>query len=321
MLATRAIEFPAWLGRRAAAAGPVRALVAGGHSPTVLAGVRDAMAAGWLEPVLVGPVAATKAAADACGWDPGACEMVAAADEAAIAETVVGLAGPEAGPGIGMVIKGHMHTGVLMRALLRPEAGIRTGRPLVHVWLLTHPEFERPLAVSDGAFNVAPDMATRLAMVENLVALFVALGRGDRRARIALLAATEEVVPGMPATVAAAELADRVAAAGIDAEVFGPVAMDAAISPEAARIKGMAPPAGQADALIVPAIETGNVLVKTLIWFRSVCAAGVVLGGRIPVTITSRSDAPAARLASVALARIMAPTGEEPPTENRGAGG
>ena len=301
MLSPHPIMFPEWLGEMAARGAPARALVAGGHSRQVLEGVRLAAEANWLEPVLVGPLAGMRAAADAIQWDIEGFEQVDADGEGAIAKASVALA---ADAECGMVVKGHIHTNVLLSALLRREAGIRTGRPLLHAWLLTHPEFDRPIAISDGAFNIAPDFETRKAIVEALADMFAVIGRP--RPRIALLAASEEVLEAMPATREAADIAAWASKAGVDAEVFGPVAMDAAISPEAARIKAMPAPAGSADAIVVPYIEVGNALAKALIWFRSACAAGVVLGGRIPITIPSRSDAPEARLAAVALARVLA---------------
>ena len=302
MLSPHPIEFPEWLGDLAARGAPVRALVAGGHSRQALEGVRLAADAGWLEPVLVGPPKETLAVAETISWNIDAVEQVDAQGEGAIADArPPALAADSA---CGMVVKGHIHTNVLLSGLLRREAKIRTGRPLMHAWLLTHPEFDRPVAISDGAFNVAPDFETCKAIVQSLADMFAALDRP--KPRIALLAASEEVLDAMPATVGAARVTAWAREAGVDAEVFGPVAMDAAISPEAAQMKGIPEPAGLADAIVVPFIEVGNALVKALIWFRSVCAAGVVLGGRIPITIPSRSDAPEARLAAVALARVLA---------------
>ena len=301
MLSPHPIEFPEWLGDLAASGVPVRALVAGGHSRQVLEGVRLAADAGWLEPVLVGPPKETRAVADAIDWNIDGIERVGAEGEEAIADATARLAADSA---CGMVVKGHIHTNVLLSGLLRREAGIRMGRPLMHAWLLTHPEFDRPVAISDGAFNVAPDFETCKAIVQSLADMFVALGRS--RPRIALLAASEEVLDAMPATVEAARITAWAREVGLNADVFGPVAMDVAISPEAAQMKGIPEPAGHADGIVVPFIEVGNALVKALIWFRSVCAAGVVLGGRIPITIPSRSDAPEARLAAVALARVLA---------------
>ena len=306
MLSPHPIEFPEWLGDLAKPGPATRALVAGGQAAHVLEGVRQATDAGWLEPILVGPRPRMRAVAEEINWDIGAIELVEAEGEPEIASATASLA---ADPTLGMILKGHIHTNVLLGALLRKEAGIRTGGRLLHVWLLTHPDFERPLAISDGALNVVPDLETGKSILHSLIGMFGAIGRP--RPRIALLAASEEVLEAMPATVTARMIVDWSGAAGVNAEVFGPVAMDVAIAPEAAQIKGVSHPAGHADALVVPSIEVGNVLAKALIWFRSACAAGVVLGGRIPITITSRSDAPAARLASVALARVLARAGQE----------
>jgi len=301
MLSTSPIMFPEWLGEHVSAEPPTLALVAGADAGHVLEGVCLAAERGWLDPVLIGPKAGICQAAGRLARDVSAFPRMEAVGEAAVAEAA---ASRIAEGGVGMIVKGNIHTGTLLRALLRAKPGIRAGGRLFHVWLLTHPEFGRPLAISDGALNPALDLPTAQAILNGIAGMFRAIGRP--RPRIALLAATEERVAEMPATLIAGQVADWAASAGLDAEVFGPLAMDAAISPEAAGIKGLPWPAGAADALVVPSIEVGNVLAKALIWMRSACAAGVVLGGRMPVVITSRSDSPAARLASVALARALA---------------
>lgn len=303
MLAATAAEVPAALCRRADAGAATRALVAGAHAPHVLEGVRQACDRGWVAPALIGPEAGIRKAAEQIGWDLRGAVLLDAADEETIAHRAAAQA-PEAG----MVIKGQIHTSALLGALLRREAGIRTGQALVHVFHLTHPEFARALTISDGALNVAPDLELRRQIILRLVEMYRALE--VERPRIAILAATEEVAPQMPVTEEARALSDWAEDAHLGADVFGPLALDAALAPEAARIKGITSPvAGAADALVVPTIETGNALTKMLAWLRGACPAGVVLGGRIPITVPSRSDPPAARLASVALARIVANAG------------
>ena len=300
MLSRDPIVFPESLRGRAAGGAPTRAVVAGAHLPHVLDGVRRAVREGWIDPVFIGPRAGLDAAADEIGWRLDRFETHHADGERAIVERTVAVAAEDA---CGMVIKGHVHTSALLGGLLRREARMRTGRPLVHVFYLTHPESERALAISDGALIPAPDLTTKKAIVRVLADLFAALGAP--RPRIALIAATEEELPHMPATVDAARVTTWARETGVEAEVYGPCALDVAIAPEAARIKGVGGPvAGAADALVAPNIEVGNSLTKTLVWCRSACAAGVVLGGRIPITVPSRSDSPEARLAAVALARI-----------------
>lgn len=300
MLAQLAAEVPAALCRHADAGATTRALVAGAQAPHVLEGVRQACERGWVAPTLIGPEAGIRAAAAQIGWDLQGAVLRHAADEEAIANCAAAQA-----PDAGMVIKGQIHTSALLGALLRRAAGIRIGQALVHVFYLTHPDFDRALSIADGALNVAPDLELRRQIILRLVEMYHALE--VERPRIAILAATEEVVPQMPVTEEARALSDWAQDARLAAEVFGPLALDAALVPEAARIKGITSPvAGAADALVVPTIETGNALTKMLAWLRGACPAGIVLGGRIPITVPSRSDPPAARLAAVALARIVA---------------
>jgi phosphate acetyltransferase len=152
--------------------------------------------------------------------------------------------------------------------------------------------------------NVAPNDKTRQAILVNLVAVCHAIGIDCPR--IAILSATESPMESMPTSLDAADLRDWAATQGFEAKIDGPLAFDNAVSPEAVRIKGMTgrPVAGHADALVVPNIETGNALFKMMVYFRSACAAGVVVGGRVPIIITSRADPPVARLASAALALL-----------------
>ncbi len=304
MLATEPVRFPDALREGARGGVPTRALVVGAHAPHVLEGVRRAVGEDWIEPVLIGPPDGIQHAADKIGWDPVGIETLPAEGEAEMAA-----AATRAAPSCGMVIKGHIHTSALLGALLRKEAGVRTGGGLAHVFYLTHPDSPRGLAVADGALNIAPDLEMRKQILRLLAGLLRILG--TPRPRIAILAATEEVAPQMPVTLEAKALADWAEEEGLEAEVHGPLALDAALSPVAARIKGIeSPVAGAADGLLVPDIETGNAVVKTLIWCRAACAAGIVLGGRIPVLVPSRSDPPEARLAATALARIVARHGD-----------
>ncbi len=295
---------------------PTRAVVVGAHAGHVLEGVRQAADLGWIDPVLLGPEEGLRQAADEIGWDIGGLDHVYAEGPAAIAETAVPHA---ADPSTGMVIKGLTHTSTLFRALLAREARLRAERHLVHVFHLSFPEGRRDLSISDGGLVVAPDESARRAILETLVELHHALG--TERPRVAVLAATEKVYDHMPATTQAAALAQWAEDTGLEADVSGPLAFDLAVSEEAARIKGASGPvAGRADAIVVPNIETGNAIAKALIWYGGACAAGLVLGGRIPVTVPSRSDSAAARLASVAVARIFdraQPGLEIPPKELR----
>lgn len=303
MLSTTPIEAPEALLARAKGGDPARTLIVGTDTVTALESARAAADAGLIAPVLIGDREKTTEAADELGWDISALELIQAAGEADLSDAA---AQAVADPAVKIVMKGQIHTDALMAAMLRKEAGIRTGGRMSHVFHMTVPGSDKPLLISDGALNVAPNEKTRQAILANLVAVCHAIG--IERPRIAILSATETPMESMPTSLDAASLRDWAATEGFDADIDGPFAFDNAISPEAVRIKGMSgrPVAGQADALVVPNIETGNALFKMLVYFRSACAAGVVVGGRVPIIITSRADPPASRLASAALAVLTA---------------
>jgi phosphate acetyltransferase len=194
-----------------------------------------------------------------------------------------------------------------MAALLSPQAGIRTGRRMTHAFHMSVAGFERALVIADAALNVAPDLETKQAIIENSIDLARAAGVAEPN--VALLSASETVSERMPSSADAAALTQW-AAQLPDAQIFGPLAFDNIVSRQAALMKGIDHPvAGDADIVVVPNIECGNALYKMMVYFLGACAAGLVLGGRIPVILTSRADPPAARLASAALAVLIANAG------------
>jgi len=280
--------------------GPVVTAVVAAGAPAALEGARLAQVGGLIAPVLVGEPAAIAAAAASIGWDIGGVPVVAAADDAAAASAAVALVrGGEAQA----LMKGHLHTDVLLRAVLDRVAGLRCGRRLTHVFHMSMGGRFPPVLITDAAVNVAPDAATMRDIVLNAIDLARLLG--DAVPLVALLSATEEAVAAMPSSMAAAALAAELAVEG--AEIAGPLGFDNAVSPEAARIKGVGGAvAGRAGILVVPNIETGNVLFKALVHFQGAVAAGIVLGATVPIMLNSRADPPEARLASAALARIVA---------------
>jgi len=302
MLSNRAIEAPASLMDLASGAGCAPTVVIGADTEVALASVRAAAEAGLIEPILIGNRSLIQAGAEAMGWDIGGLKLISAQGDAQIADAAAALV---ADPAIRIAMKGHVHTDAMMAALLRKETGLRIGRRLSHIFHMSVPD-ARPLLITDAALNVAPDAKTRQAIVENLVGLCKALEL--ERPRIAVLSATEEKLAQMPSSLDAAELAEWARTQNWPAEIAGPLAFDNAVSPAAAAIKGLQdhPVAGRADALVVPTIEVGNALFKMMVYFMGACAAGVVVGGRIPIVLTSRADPPAARLASPALAVIAA---------------
>jgi phosphate acetyltransferase len=225
-----------------------------------------------------------------------------AAIDAAVAEVGAGRAQG--------LIKGQIHTDVFMGTIVRRASGIRTDRRLVHIFAMLPPGGGRPLLISDAAVNIAPDVATRIEAALAMAALLRRMG--VETPRIAVLSATESRLPGLPSSLEAAEIAAAAAGADDRAAFAGPLSFDLALSPESVAIKGITADsdsgavAGYADGLIVPDIVSGNVLFKALAYCAGGLAAGVVLGGRVPIMLTSRSDPAAARLASLALAAIAA---------------
>ncbi|AWJ85778.1 phosphate acetyltransferase (plasmid) [Azospirillum sp. TSH58] len=301
-LETTAAGCPARLMARSAALEPVPTAVVAAGSPVALESARRATDLGLIEPVLVGDPAAIADSARRIGWTlHGAC-VVPARDDAAAARIAVALA--RSGD-VGALMKGHIHTDTLMLAALHPKSGLRTGRRFTHAFHMTLPGSGRELIITDAAINVAPSLTTRLDIIRNAVELWRLVGGNDPR--VALLSCTEEVTERVPSSMDADRLTRLCQQEVPGATVFGPLALDLAVSAEAARIKNLSHPcAGAADILVVPNIETGNALFKALVHFLDAVAAGIVLGAAVPIVLTSRADPPAARIAAAAIAQIVA---------------
>lgn len=301
-LETTAAGCPARLMARSAALEPVPTAVVAAGSPVALESARRAADLGLIEPVLVGDPAAIADSARRIGWTlHGAC-VVPARDDAAAARIAVALA--RSGD-VGALMKGHIHTDTLMLAALDPKSGLRTGRRFTHAFHMTLPGSSRELVITDAAINVAPSLNTQLDIIRNAVELWRLVGGSDPR--VALLSCTEEVTERVPSSLDADRLTRLCRTEVPGATVFGPLALDLAVSAEAARIKNLTHPcAGAADILVVPNIETGNALFKALVHFMDAVAAGIVLGASVPIVLTSRADPPAARIAAAAIAQIVA---------------
>ena len=302
MISSRKVILPEGLMHRAHGGAKVPAVVVGADQPVVLESVKAATDLDLIEPVLVGPASEVAWLAEEAGLAPDGLEIIDASGDEGVAAAAAERT--KAGD-IGMVVKGHVHTDVFMAALLSSATGIRqSGRRMTHCFHMSVPDSDRALIITDGAVNIAPDQQTKKAAILNAVAL--ARSCGIDHPKVAILSATESALPQMPSSLDAAELTKWAHDAVEDAEVFGPLAFDNAVSDAAAQLKGIDHPvAGQADILLVPSIETGNALFKMMVYFMSACAAGVVVGGRIPIVLTSRADPPEARLASMALAKLV----------------
>ncbi len=299
-LSQREVQCPRSLLKRAASAEPVMTAIIGAGHPLVLESAREAQNAGIIQPLLVGDAKAIGQAAKEIGWDIEDLQIVEAASEERSAKEGAALARSGA---VQMVMKGHIHSDTFMRPLLAKDTGIRGQQRLSHVFHMTLPDTDEAIMLTDCAVNVAPNIPTRLAIIENAVALAHKLGQ--QRPRVALLGASETVSDAMPVTGQCQEITAHFGATELQADVFGPLAFDNIVSVAAARMKGIEHPvAGNADIVVVPTIEAGNALFKMMVYFMSACAGGIVLGGSVPVLLTSRADPPAARLASAALGAI-----------------
>lgn len=268
-----------------------------------LEAVFEAVELGLIEPVLVGPEAKIAAAAAAIGKDCSRFKIVEAPHSHAAAEAAVALI--RAGDAEALM-KGSLHTDELMGAVVRREGGLRTARRISHCFVMDVPSHEMPLIITDAAVNIAPTLEDKVHIVQNAIDLARAL-RIDP-VRVAILSAMETVNPKVPSTIEAAALckmADRGQITG--GIVDGPLALDNAIDIGAARIKKIeSPVAGRANVLVVPDLEAGNMLAKSLTFLADADAAGIVLGARVPIILTSRADSTITRLASCAVASLVA---------------
>ena len=268
-----------------------------------LEGALEAKKLGLIAPILVGPAATIRSVAAKHKLDLAGCEIIDAPDsEAAAAKAVeqVRLGRAEA------LMKGSLHTDELMGAVVKRDTGLRTARRISHCFVMDVPGHDTPLIITDAAVNVAPTLEDKVDIVQNAIDLAHALGAPE--VRVAIVSAMETVNPKLPSTVEAAALckmADRGQITG--AILDGPLALDNAISLEAAQVKKInSPVAGRANVLIAPDLEAGNMLAKSLTFLAGADAAGIVLGARVPVILTSRADSVLTRLASCAVAARMA---------------
>ena len=302
MLSTVPIKCPAYLLEKSGSLGRMRTAVANAGSNLVMERARFATNKDVIDPILIGQAEDIHAIAKHMQWDISDRNVINARTEEIAAETTAQLARDGE---VGAVMKGHMHTDVFMGALVRSGTGLRTERRITHVCHLTVPESKRVLMITDGAVNVRPSVDTKMQIILNSVDLAHALG--NRKPRVAILSATEKRMPKMRSNIHAVELSERAKKElGRQAFVFGPLSFDIAISPEVARIKGIKHPvAGNADIVVVPDINSGNALLKMMVYFRSACAAGIVLGAKVPIILPGRADSPEASLASAAIAAIL----------------
>ena len=268
-----------------------------------LRGPVEAAELGIVKPILVGPAAKIKKVAGEHGIKISDFQVIDAPHSEAAAERAVELVHEGKGE---LLMKGSLHTDELMRAVTNSKTGLRTARRISHVFIMDVPTYPETLFVTDAAINIFPDLDAKRDIIQNAVDLFTQVGLGTPR--VAILSAVETVTSKIPSTIDAAALCKMADRGQItNAIIDGPLAFDNAISPEAAKIKGIqSPVAGKAQILVVPDLEAGNMLAKNLIFLSKADSAGLVLGARVPVVLTSRADSVRSRMASCAAAVLYA---------------
>lgn len=267
-----------------------------------LAGAMEAAQAGIIRPLLVGPVRELAAIAATLGLELSSYEVIPAQSEETAAEQAVALCRTGRAAAL---MKGSLHTDLLMHAALQKDVGLRTSRRFSHVFVLEAPLYERALFITDAAINIYPTLEDKVDIVQNVIDLAHVLGVMEPR--VGILSAVETVNPKIVSTIDAAALckmADRGQITG--AILDGPLAFDTAVNAEAARVKKLeSPVAGEADILLVPDLESGNMLAKQLEYLGGARLAGIVLGAKVPIILTSRADSSESRVASCAIAAAL----------------
>ena len=278
----------------------VKAAIVNAGKPLPMLSVHDAVNENLIEPIFIGDKKEILKCADDLQWDISQYEIIDEPVENNTAKIAAKLASEGK---IKIIVKGHIHTDVLMKEVLKREYDLLGKTRLSHIWHMTIEKEDKPLIITDGALNVLPNIKTKMHILRNVINFSNRIG--ILRPKVAVLSATEEVLDSVPSSLEAAELTRLAKEDNLEADVFGPLAFDNSISKKSAGIKGIKNTvAGEADVLLVPSVETGNALVKMMIYFMGACAAGVVVGGKVPVVITSRSDEAQARLASIAAAVV-----------------
>ena len=288
---------------RCKALAPVPCAVAHPCDESSLRGAIEAAEMGILSPILVGPQARIAAVAKQFGLNIGSYELVDAPHSVAAAETAVQLAREGKAE---MLMKGSLHTDELMGAVVKRDTGLRTNRRISHCFIMDVPTLNRVIIITDAAVTIFPTLEDKVHIIQNAIDLAIDLGL--ERPKVAILSAMETVNPKVPSTIEAGALCKMADRGQITGGILdGPLALDNAIDLGAARIKKIdSPVAGLADILVVPDLEAGNMLAKSLTFMADADAAGIVLGARVPIILTSRADSVMTRLASCAIGALVA---------------
>ena len=300
MISKKKIICPENLIKIAKSKGVVPAVIVNAGKLVAIKSAKQAVEAKLIKPIFIGDKPVIEKISKEINWDISKYEIIHEPVENNTAMVGAKLASEDK---VKIIVKGHIHTDILMKAVLKRDLNLIGKKRLSHVWHMTLEKNDKPFIITDGALNVLPKLETKMHILKNSVDFAKRIG--IQKPKVSILSATEEVLESMPSSKEAKELTERAAKENIEAEVFGPMAFDNSVSEEAAFIKGIKNSvAGKTDILLVPNVEAGNALVKMMIYFMGACAAGVVVGGKVPVVITSRADDTEARLASMAAAVV-----------------
>ena len=300
MLSNKKIICPNNLINVAKKAGVIDAAIVNAGQIFPMESVHKAVQHNLINPIFIGDKNEINKHAEKLGWNISKYKIIDEKDENSTAPIAAKLASEGK---VKILVKGHIHTDILLKAVLKRDLNLIGKKRLSHVWHMTLGTDDKPIIITDGVVNVLPKLEVKMHILRNAVNFANKIGIS--RPKVSVLSATEEVLDSVPSSIEADLITKRAKKENINADVFGPLAFDNSISKKSASIKKIkSEVAGSADILIVPNVETGNSLVKMMIYFMGACAAGVVLGGKTPVVITSRSDESEARLASIAAAVV-----------------
>ena len=300
MLSNKKIICPDNLINVAKKVGTIDAVIVNAGEMFPMESVHKAVQHNLINPIFIGNESEIKKYAEKLNWDISKFKIINENIEnntAPIAARLVSEGKAE------IIVKGHIHTDVLMKAVLKRSLNLVGKKRLSHVWHMTLDTNDKPFIITDGVVNVLPKLEVKMHILRNAVDFAKKIGIS--KPKVAVLSATEEILESVPSSIDADKITKRAKEENINADVFGPLAFDNSVSKKSAAIKKIKNNvSGNTDILLVPNVETGNALVKMMVYFMGACAAGVVLGGKAPVVITSRSDEAEARLASIAAAVV-----------------
>ena len=300
MLSNKKIVCPNNLIDRAKKIGLVNAAIVNAGEILPMESTHKAVQNNLINPIFIGNETEIKKHAQKLKWDISKYKIIDEKDENGTAPLAAKLASEGK---VKIIVKGHIHTEVLIKAILKRRLNLIGKKRLSHVWHMTLDADDKPFIITDGVLNVLPKLEVKMHILRNAVNFANKIGIA--RPKVSVLSATEEILKSVPSSIEAQTITKRAKEENINADIFGPLAFDNSVSKKAAEIKKIKNEvAGSANILLVPNVETGNALVKMMIYFMGACAAGVVIGGKTPVVITSRADESETRLASIAAAIV-----------------